>query len=156
MHLPPCHSRRDVDAAKELYFCAHPRLHVRNQLVTPPICHSCTLWQKPPPAEFRVMPRGPLVRDEPCRHLGAVIELRDCAGCRGSVKIKVFACRHPAHTETTDSQCRECPDYELLGRGSNGSVTPRSDVDSVEVNSTSAVALAVPRPAPIRLPLQET
>ena len=74
MHLPPCHSRRDVDPAREIYFCAHPRVHIRNQLVTPPNCRICSYWLEPPPAEFRVMPKGPLLRDDPCRHLGEVIE----------------------------------------------------------------------------------
>ena len=111
MHLPPCHSRRDVDPAREIYFCAHPRMHVRNQLVTPANCHICPYWREPPPAEFRVMPNGPLVRDDPCRHLGEVIELRPCTTCVGEVKIKVFACCHPAHSETTLAQCQECCDY---------------------------------------------
>src|SRR5437667_10753503 len=99
MHLPPCHSRRDVDPANGLYFCAHPRLHIRNQLVTPANCRACSFWLEPPPATFRVMPKGPLVRDEPCRYLGEVIELRPCKTCRGDVKVKVFACGHPAHEE---------------------------------------------------------
>ncbi len=70
MHLPPCHSRRDVDPAKEIYFCAHPQMHVQNQLVKPEICLACPYWEQPPPATFRVMPSGPLVRDQLCRHLG--------------------------------------------------------------------------------------
>jgi hypothetical protein len=86
-------------------------MHVRNQLVTPPLCRVCTLWQQPAPAEFRIMPKGPLIRDDPCRHLGEVIELRRCATCRGDVKIKIFACRHAAHQETTLAHCQECPDY---------------------------------------------
>jgi hypothetical protein len=112
MHLPPCHSRRDVASAKEIFFCAHPQMHVQNQLVTPAICQACPYWQQPPPATFRIMPEGPLVRDEPCRHLGDVIGLRDCEGCPGSVKIKVFACRHPAHGQTTLPDCQACPDYD--------------------------------------------
>jgi hypothetical protein len=86
-------------------------MHVRNQLVTPPLCRVCTLWQQPAPAEFRIMPKGPLIRDDLCRHLGEVIELRRCATCRGDVKIKIFACRHPDHQETTLAHCQECPDY---------------------------------------------
>src|SRR5687767_11460447 len=99
MNLPYCHSRRDVDPTQDVYFCAHPRMHVQNQLVTSSICKLCSFWRQPPPDQFRDMPRGPLKRDQPCVHLGELRELRSCPTCRGSVRIKVFACSHPCHEE---------------------------------------------------------
>jgi hypothetical protein len=56
----------------------------------------------PPPAT----PRGP------CVHLGAQTGLRECAGCGGKTQLKVFACSHPAHTETTWDECQRCPDFQ--------------------------------------------
>jgi hypothetical protein len=32
--------------------------------------------------------------------------------CRGNVRVKTFACAHPAHVETTLAECASCPDYE--------------------------------------------
>ena len=47
-----------------------------------------------------------------CTHLGDPTgALRDCQSCRGTVKAKVFACRHPAHRETTLRECQACPDW---------------------------------------------
>lgn len=47
-----------------------------------------------------------------CAHLGDVIRLEDCKTCRGTVRVKVFACHHPDHADTTLAFCRTCPDYE--------------------------------------------
>ena len=47
-----------------------------------------------------------------CRHLGAETGQRECASCGGRVRIKVFACRHPRHGETTLSECLRCADYD--------------------------------------------
>jgi hypothetical protein len=47
-----------------------------------------------------------------CIHLGEQSGLRDCPNCLGSVKLKVYACHHPAHTSTTLEDCRFCGDFD--------------------------------------------
>lgn len=50
-----------------------------------------------------------------CAYLGDQTGFRDCALCGGSkTKIKVFACNHPAHIETTWTECQTCPHYASL------------------------------------------
>jgi len=48
----------------------------------------------------------------PCVHLGKLAGLRPCETCCKTVHIKVYACRHPNHDETTLAECRLCEDYE--------------------------------------------
>ena len=87
MNLPSCHSRREFDAAGNLFFCAHPRVHVREGLVTAEICKVCRFWMEPPPAKFRTYPLPPAARDPLlCRYLGESRRagtLRECFGCPG-------------------------------------------------------------------------
>ena len=109
-NLPYCHSRRAHDPATEVYFCAHPMVHTDANLVGADICQTCRRWQEPPPREFRPMTN--IVRHGPCVHLGPQTGLRDCPTCRASVKVKVFACHHPAHEETTIKECVGCSDYQ--------------------------------------------
>jgi hypothetical protein len=110
MGLPPCHSRRTLDPDRGVFFCAHPLMHAPNNLVTPEICSICSLWREPPPATFR-----PVVLAKPrgrCRHLGESTGVRPCSSCRGVVNVKVFACDHPNHGQTTLRECETCPDHE--------------------------------------------
>jgi hypothetical protein len=61
----------------------------------------------------------------PCAYLGLPIPgeggaqaTRECAACRGSVRLKLWACLHPGHEEhpeTTAKDCRRCADYEAGG-----------------------------------------
>jgi hypothetical protein len=44
--------------------------------------------------------------------LGEETGLRDCPSCLGNVRLKVFACSHPAHGETTLQDCGACADHE--------------------------------------------
>lgn len=113
MILPPCHSRRALPEESDVYFCAHPQHHSEDNLVTLQNCRICPWWQQPPPAEFRpfyLLPSGK-PRRGPCKFLGEQISLRQCGTCPGSVKVKVFACHHPAHVETTLNECTACLDY---------------------------------------------
>jgi hypothetical protein len=112
MPPPPCHSRRTIDGIHDRFFCAHPRLHSRTGLVTKEMCMACPLWREPPPKTFRAYPLAP-PRGR-CRHLGQETGLRDCPSCRGSVRVKVFACRHPGHHETTLAECASCKDHKPL------------------------------------------
>ncbi len=50
--------------------------------------------------------------DAPCFYFGQQIGEQKCAGCRGSVRQKTFACLHEAHGETTVRRCRQCRDYD--------------------------------------------
>lgn len=60
-------------------------------------------------------------RSAPCVYLGAAVEgedgrqaTRDCGTCRGTVRLKVFACLHPGHAAdptTTAKECTRCRDY---------------------------------------------
>jgi hypothetical protein len=110
MGLPPCPARRSLDGEHNRYFCAHPLFHSTTGLVTGEVCQVCPLWREPPPQAFRTYPLAP--PRGLCRHLGEETGLRECPSCRGSVRIKVFACRHPAHHETTLAECAACTDHE--------------------------------------------
>src|SRR5262245_52758516 len=111
--LPPCHSRRDYWPLEGIFFCAHPRVHVRDNLVSVAICRICSRFLEPPPAEFRPYPVIlTSERQGPCLHLGDQVGLRECSTCQGNVKLKVFGCSHPAHGETTLPDCERCVDYE--------------------------------------------
>ena len=69
---------------------------------------------EPPPAEFRVLPPRFFERlQAACRYLGDQTGLRECPTCRGHVRVKVFACRHPNHVETTLAECEQCRDFAL-------------------------------------------
>lgn len=68
-------------------------------------------------AEMRPVHHG---RRDPCLYLGAQTGERPCLTCRGSVRQKVFACSHEAHSDTTILDCSKCPDHEA--RLSGGTV----------------------------------
>jgi hypothetical protein len=108
MNLPPCHSRRPIPLPG-VAFCAHPKMHAPDNLATPEICAVCSYWREPPPADFRPVvmtkPRGP------CKSLGPQTGLRECASCGGRVRVKVYACSHPRHGETTLAECIRCEDH---------------------------------------------
>jgi hypothetical protein len=109
MNLPPCHSRRLIVFGGSAFFCAHPSVHAPNHLVTPEVCAACSHWREPPPPVFRpvelLKPRGR------CLHLGGQTGLRECPSCLRKVLLKVFACAHPRHEETTLAECAKCPDH---------------------------------------------
>ena len=50
-------------------------------------------------------------RITPCRYLGQQTGERSCPTCSGNVRLKVFACSHAAHVETTLPECGACGDY---------------------------------------------
>jgi hypothetical protein len=110
-----CHSRRDLPGEAEYFYCAHPRVHAPGQRVYEGVCRACGRWRDPPPEEFRPFPPPP-PRGR-CLFLGAETGLRDCPTCSGSVRVKVFACAHPAHGETTLAECPACPDHREAGEG---------------------------------------
>lgn len=113
--LPECHSRRDLPGESRVFFCAHPRHHSKDNLVTAGSCMICTLWQLPAPETFRKFPPEPPPKPRgPCRHLGEQVGLRECPSCRGTVKLKVFACGHPNHQETTLQECTQCQDHQEI------------------------------------------
>ena len=124
--LSPCHSRRELPQSDDRFVCLHPKVHAQNNIVPYEVCRQCGLWREPPPAEFRVLPPRFFERLEgACRHLGDQTGLRDCPTCRGHVRVKVFACRHPNHVETTLAECEQCRDFEFPlpsgeGRGEGG------------------------------------
>jgi len=110
--LPPCHSRQTIPDCTDRFHCLHPQVHIRDHVVTPSICRACSRWREPPPE--RPSPKSDLVppnRGLRCRHFGQQIGQRDCPSCRGSVQVKVFACSHPAHEDTTLEGCRTCADF---------------------------------------------
>lgn len=122
MKLPYCHSRREVSFRANEFICAHPQVHSAGGRVTAPMCRLCDHWRAPPPTAFRPTPavpaptimaplRAPPLRG-PCFHLGDQRGMRDCRGCVGTVRLKVFDCWHPLHQETTIIECRGCPDYD--------------------------------------------
>lgn len=115
--LPTCHSRRTLPSEPGALFCVHPRHRFPGNLVSPEVCRVCTLWKQPPPQNYKdlVSPREP--KPEPsrspagtCRYLGTQVGLRLCRSCCGTVRVKVFACEHPDHRETTLKECQVCAD----------------------------------------------
>jgi hypothetical protein len=115
--LAPCHARREFDEREGRFFCAHPKVGVADALVLPEFCRVCSLGEQPPPPQFRPRPEPQLRKRKtiPCQHLGDQIGLRECSSCRGQIQVKVFACQHPAHEETTRNACLRCPDYISIG-----------------------------------------
>jgi hypothetical protein len=130
MNLVPCPARREISDPERgpgVYFCAHPSHHSAGNLVTKENCWICPLWREAPPAEYRKFPPDPVPTArisaatvsvplpscrQPCIFLGEQIGFRDCPSCGGSVRVKVFACAHPAHQETTLNECTRCPDHQ--------------------------------------------
>jgi hypothetical protein len=55
--LAPCHSRREILDVPDWFWCAHPLVHVRDDLVTPEVCGRCDRWKQPPPETFRKLRR---------------------------------------------------------------------------------------------------
>ncbi len=111
MDPPRCDLRRTLDGEPAVFACLHPRVHAPGQRVTAEVCGMCSRWREPvAQAERRPFPPPPLHRG-PCRHLGAQVGLRPCAGCRGAVQVKVFACADPRHGETTLAGCAVCLDF---------------------------------------------
>jgi hypothetical protein len=100
-------------------FCVHPRVHVAGQRVRAEICKLCGYWKEPPPEEFRPFPPPP--PRGVCAFLGEQTGLRECACCRGKVHLKVFACSHPDHAETTWDECMACPDHREVAAVPAGS-----------------------------------
>jgi hypothetical protein len=127
MSLPACHSRRLFDGESAVFFCAHPQLHAKDNLVTAEVCRICPCWHEPPPPAFREFHSGPPPRPRgPCQHLGEQVGLRDCPSCGGTVRVKVFACGHPEHRETTLRFCTDCPDHQPRpDKSAAGSGSPR-------------------------------
>lgn len=146
MSLPQCHSRRDIPGETNLFFCAHPQVHVRDQLVHSEICRLCKHCQMPAPATFRPEPERIVRRTGPCFFLGAATGWRDCQTCRGHVRLKVFACQHQLHTETTVAECQKCQDYEPLleiagvRRWSVGMTTAPREIPTLERTLQSLAA----------------
>ncbi len=119
MTLPPCHSRKVIIPVPDVYFCTHPEVEKPSHLVKTEDCAACRLWEGPPPKQPRPfwITNGSTAPRIDCRHLGTVTGTRDCPSCcRGSVKIKVYSCGHPNHSETTLNECRDCPDYQTADR----------------------------------------
>lgn len=113
--LPSCPARRDFDPATERYYCAHPRVGTAGGRVSPEFCRACLLSAEPMPTALREIPPPlKITGAQQCRHLGAVIGERECESCRGKVLVKVFACGHVDHRETTWLECRSCADRSPL------------------------------------------
>jgi len=61
LKFPECHSSQPLGGLSRMRFCAHPRVHAKNQLVTAEMCRICRLRTLPPPSTLRPAPprRGP-------------------------------------------------------------------------------------------------
>lgn len=111
--LAPCHSRHELTGVAGRYFCAHPNVWATNHVVSYEFCRICPRWRELPPDNPRTMPPRLVERlSGGCCHLGEEIGTRPCSGCLGNVRVKVFACRHPNHRETTLKECEVCGDFD--------------------------------------------
>ena len=67
---------------------------------------------------YRIVPRETkahrecLVNGGKCDYLGEQTSTRSCPTCTGNVRLKVFACSHPLHRETTLPECATCRDFK--------------------------------------------
>jgi hypothetical protein len=112
MPLAPCHSRHEIEELPEMYFCAHPRVFAAGSIISAEFCRICNYWRQPAPDNPRPFDAKAALRlTAACRHLGEQTGWRDCPTCRGNVRLKIFACAHPEHVETTRQECRICPDF---------------------------------------------
>jgi len=112
VNWPDCESRRELEEETPESVCLHPNVYVRGRRVTQGICKACDQRLQPPPGLLVEDPaRSPLVRLGRCDYLGDQVGERLCPTCGGSVRIKLFACQHPKHIETTLRDCLRCEDY---------------------------------------------
>lgn len=102
-----CNARRSLQGNNENYRCLHPHVHAPNHVVSQIICSLCST--KSVPMES-LRPAGAPIRNRQCVHLGDQIGTQPCGDCAGAVKIKIFKCEHPEHSETTLAECEKCPD----------------------------------------------
>ena len=115
MPLPPCHSRHAIAEEREWYLCSHPEVFTPGRRVHFGNCIVCQYADQPAPAQPVAVPVFPAVpRTALCGFLGEQVGERHCPTCRGSVRLKVFRCGHPQHTETTYQECAVCGDYEAV------------------------------------------
>jgi hypothetical protein len=122
MPLPECHSRHELREGSRTFFCSHPKMHSRDHLVTSAVCRVCELWKEPPPENPRpVVPPPAQQATGQCFFLGECTGERECPSCRGRVRVKTFACRHPYHDDVTLKECQHCGDFDpLLKQGEVG------------------------------------
>ena len=117
MHVPPCHSRRELPTTPGVMYCVHPHVRIRGMIVRAEICRMCNYWKEPAPESFQPFPPPPSAPPRGrCEFLGDIVGYRGCPTCSGTVKLKVFACSHPAHSETIWTECLRCPDHREAGK----------------------------------------
>jgi hypothetical protein len=115
--LPDCYARREVPDDPHRVYCLHPMVHARGDIIPAEMCKLCNYWREPSPGPLRPFPPPPVIDNVgPCVYLGEETGLRECTTCLGRVRVKVFACRHPSHDETTFNECRHCPDHQRPDR----------------------------------------
>lgn len=119
MTLPVCPARREIPHEPDVFQCAHPQVFARGQRVHAGVCSICTYWREftdasPATAKTLVVDaeRSRLARSAQCLFLGEQIGESACPTCPpGKVRIKVFRCTHPHHSQTTIPDCQTCRDY---------------------------------------------
>jgi hypothetical protein len=110
--LPDCYARREKPDDPNRVYCLHPLVHAAGDIVSLEQCKLCNYWREPPPGPLRPFPPVPVIENVgTCTYLGDETGLRECQTCLGRVRVKVFACGHPKHEETTFDECRRCPDH---------------------------------------------
>lgn len=112
-----CTHRIETPGILPILQCTHPRVHAPQQIVWHAVCEGCRFCDDGRRSdEPRVQLPDPLKpqRRGVCRQLGAHVGLRECEGCAGHVRVKVYGCSHPAHVQTTLAECRDCADFVPL------------------------------------------
>ena len=115
MRMPECPARHIDDTTGQIS-CLHPQVHAAGCVVTAEFCRMCSARLVTPPSGWRSLDevRRSRRRLEPCRFLGMQSGERDCPTCNGRVRIKVYACRHESHEETTLRECQTCADHQSV------------------------------------------
>lgn len=109
----PCTARADWIRNRGMYFCGHPKVHSKNNVVSTAICRMCGHRSTSSVNNLRSFPTlNQVVRDRPCFHLGKKTGETECRSCRGNVRLKSFQCHHPHREETTVKECETCHLYD--------------------------------------------
>lgn len=69
MALPYCHSRRTTESHKRHFYCAHPKVHAKDNCVSASLCRICQFHRNPAPDHFRSLDQSGDLTQRPSMQL---------------------------------------------------------------------------------------